>query len=66
MGYAIAQAAVDAGAEVLLVPGPVDLIPPKKVQFHSAMTAQGMLDLVLEHIANAHIFISTVPSPTMH
>ena len=59
MGYAIAQAAVDAGAEVLLVSGPVDLIPPKKVQFHSAMTAQGMLDLVLEHIANAHIFIST-------
>jgi phosphopantothenoylcysteine decarboxylase/phosphopantothenate--cysteine ligase len=41
MGYAVAQAALDAGHEVVLVTGPVDLIPPTGCDVrHVVTTAQ--------------------------
>ncbi len=35
MGYAIAEAAIEAGHEVMLISGPVNLRAPEKVQFKS-------------------------------
>jgi phosphopantothenoylcysteine decarboxylase / phosphopantothenate---cysteine ligase len=44
MGYAIAQAALDAGWEVVLVSGPVPLSPPVGCEFHSVETTAQMRD----------------------
>ncbi len=44
MGYALARAAVDAGASVTLISGPVALPPPERVQLIAVETAQQMLD----------------------
>lgn len=46
MGYALAEAAKEAGHEVLLVSGPVALNPPQGVQLHRVETAQQMLEAV--------------------
>jgi phosphopantothenoylcysteine decarboxylase/phosphopantothenate--cysteine ligase len=42
MGYALAEAALAAGHEVVLVSGPVDLTPPKGVEFHAVETTEEM------------------------
>ncbi len=47
MGYAIAQAAAERGAEVTLVSGPVELIPPKGVKAVSVVTAEEMYQAVM-------------------
>ena len=47
MGYAIAQAAKDAGAEVTLVTGPTALTPPKGVRVIATESAEDMKDAVL-------------------
>jgi phosphopantothenoylcysteine decarboxylase/phosphopantothenate--cysteine ligase len=44
MGYALAQAALDAGHEVVLVSGPVALSPPAGCQFHSVESTVEMYD----------------------
>lgn len=59
MGYAIAQAAVEAGANVILVSGPTALHTPPRVKRIDIRTAQQMLDTVMEHASNSDIFIST-------
>lgn len=46
MGYAIAQAAVEAGHEVTLVSGPVALDAPASVELHRVETAQEMFEAV--------------------
>ena len=46
-GYAIAQAAVDAGAKVTLISGPVDLLPPVGVKVVRVTTAAEMAKAVL-------------------
>ena len=43
MGYALAEAAVEAGAQVTLVTGPVDLLPPADATVIRINTAQEML-----------------------
>lgn len=58
MGYAIAQAAVEAGAEALLVSGPVALAPPERVQLVEVVSAEQMRDAVLAALASFDIFIS--------
>jgi phosphopantothenoylcysteine decarboxylase/phosphopantothenate--cysteine ligase len=45
-GYAIAEAAVAAGARVTLVSGPVSLVPPVGVTLKPVETAQEMLEAV--------------------
>jgi phosphopantothenoylcysteine decarboxylase/phosphopantothenate--cysteine ligase len=58
MGYAIATAAQEAGAEVTLISGPVNLMTPSSVNRIDVKTAQEMHDTVMKHISDADIFIS--------
>jgi phosphopantothenoylcysteine decarboxylase/phosphopantothenate--cysteine ligase len=58
MGYAVAEAARDAGAEVFLVSGPVNLAAPLGVQLIPAYSAQHMLDAVMANVQDCDIFIS--------
>lgn len=57
MGYAIAEAAREAGAYVTLVSGPVSLKSPEKIACINVVSAQQMYEAVMENIANADIFI---------
>ena len=57
MGYAVAQAARDAGATVVLVSGPVGIDPPPGVEFVAVESAQQMYDAVHRAIAAADIYI---------
>ena len=58
MGYAVAQAARDAGANVTLISGKTNLIPPSRARFISIVSAKDMLDAVLQEVDHADIFIS--------
>lgn len=53
MGYAVARAVRDRGADVVLVTGPVDLAPPAAMTVVPVETARDMLDAVLTHAATA-------------
>lgn len=57
MGYALARAARDAGADVTLVSGPVALAAPWGIPRIDVQTAQQMHDAVMANIAGQHIFI---------
>ena len=59
MGYAIAQAALDAGANVTLVSGPVCLQPPHPVTLLNCQSAAEMLQQVMSNINGQDIFIAT-------
>jgi phosphopantothenoylcysteine decarboxylase / phosphopantothenate---cysteine ligase len=59
MGYAIAQAARDRGAEVVLVSGPVNLCALPGVRRICVESAQQMHDAVMQEIAGSDIFIGT-------
>ena len=58
MGYAVARAALEAGAEVTLVSGPACLIPPTAAKTIAVTSAQQMLEAVNKEIAETDIFIS--------
>jgi phosphopantothenoylcysteine decarboxylase/phosphopantothenate--cysteine ligase len=58
MGFALAQAARDAGAEVTLISGPVRLDAPRGVQRIDTRTAQQMYDAALKHAPGCDIFIA--------
>lgn len=58
MGYAIARAAVMAGATVTLVSGPTSLIPPVGTHTVSVTTAQQMYDAVMASIGGQDVFIA--------
>lgn len=57
MGYALARAALAAGAEVTLVSGPVSLPQPVGASIIRAQTAAEMFEAVKKHAAKADIFI---------
>jgi len=59
MGYAIATAAQEAGANVTLISGPSHLPVPEKVSFIAIESASEMKQAVLNNIQNCHIYIST-------
>lgn len=59
MGFAVAQAAREAGADVVLVCGPVALPTPPGVRRVDIESAQAMLEAVQSEVTQAHIFIST-------
>ncbi|MCU7834641.1 MAG: bifunctional phosphopantothenoylcysteine decarboxylase/phosphopantothenate--cysteine ligase CoaBC [gamma proteobacterium symbiont of Taylorina sp.] len=59
MGYAIAQAAINEGARVSLVSGPVCIEQPQKVEFYSIRSARQMHETVLKIVASADVFIAT-------
>ena len=58
MGYALAQAASDMGAEVILVSGATALTAPKNVKTISATSADNMYQAVMQNIGKQDIFIS--------
>lgn len=58
MGYAVAEAASLAGAQVTLVSGPVNLCAPRGLKRVEVETAQQMLEAVRDCIDNADIFIA--------
>jgi phosphopantothenoylcysteine decarboxylase / phosphopantothenate---cysteine ligase len=57
MGYAVAEAAAEAGAQVTLISGPVALTPPERITTVRVTSAQEMYDAVHERIGSATIFI---------
>lgn len=57
MGYAMARAAWEAGADVTLISGPTALAAPHAVRFVSVSTAQEMHDAVMRTIKKMDIFI---------
>jgi phosphopantothenoylcysteine decarboxylase/phosphopantothenate--cysteine ligase len=59
MGFAVAQAARNAGAEVVLVSGPVSLPTPPGVRRVDCESAVDMLNAVTREIGKADVFIST-------
>jgi len=58
MGYAVARAAREAGAEVTLVSGPVALAAPSGVARVSVRTAREMFDAVKAALPGSDIFVS--------
>ena len=59
MGFAVAQAAREAGAAVVLVAGPVSLATPAGVRRVDVESAADMLAAVLTELPGTDIFIST-------
>jgi len=57
MGYAIAQAAFEMGADVTLISGATALTPPTGVRNIAATSAGAMYQSVMQNIANQDIFI---------
>jgi phosphopantothenoylcysteine decarboxylase/phosphopantothenate--cysteine ligase len=57
MGYAIAEAAVEAGARTFLISGPTSLPDPERVRTIRVESAQEMYDAVHAHVREANIFI---------
>ena len=58
MGYALAQAAVDAGAEVVLVSGPVTLVAPQAARTLAVVSAEHMRSAVMVELADTDLFIA--------
>lgn len=59
MGYAIAEVAVEQGAEVILVSGPVSIDPPKGVKLIEIESAEEMYKAVMEYYSETDIVIKT-------
>ena len=59
MGFAVARAAREAGADVTLVAGPVHLPTPRGVRRVDVTTAQQMHDAVLARAGAATVFVAT-------
>ena len=59
MGFAIARAAREAGAEVTLVAGPVGLATPRGVTRIDVKSASNMLEAVMQKAQAATVFIAT-------
>lgn len=59
MGFAIASAAREAGADVLLIAGPVALPTPPGVRRLDVESADDMFGAVMREVAGADIYIST-------
>jgi phosphopantothenoylcysteine decarboxylase/phosphopantothenate--cysteine ligase len=57
MGYAIAQAALDAGHEVILISGPVCLRPPHGARLIEVTTSDEMFDAVHHHLDGIDIVV---------
>jgi phosphopantothenoylcysteine decarboxylase/phosphopantothenate--cysteine ligase len=57
MGYALANAAVEAGARVTLVTGPTHIAKPDRVKVMDVVSALEMHQAVMESVAKQDIFI---------
>lgn len=59
MGFAVARAAREAGADVTLVAGPVHLPTPRGVKRIDVRTAQQMFDAVMPEATRHDVFVAT-------
>lgn len=59
MGFALAEAAVEAGARVVLISGPVSLPTPAHVERIDVVSAEQMHTAVMERVEQVDIFIAT-------
>jgi phosphopantothenoylcysteine decarboxylase/phosphopantothenate--cysteine ligase len=57
MGYAVAQAAAERGADVTLISGPVSLAPPAGVRTIGVRSAAEMYEKVMEQLPSATIVV---------
>lgn len=66
MGYALAEAAVARGAQVVLISGPVNLESPAGVEVVPVRTATEMREAVFEHLPRAGIVIKSAAVADFH
>lgn len=59
MGYALAEAAAEAGARVTLISGPVNLATPERVTRINVGSAQEMYEAAIEQAPQSDIFIAS-------
>jgi phosphopantothenoylcysteine decarboxylase/phosphopantothenate--cysteine ligase len=57
MGYAIAEAALAAGHNVVLISGPVNLDPPRGARLISILTSDEMYNTVHEHVRDCDVLV---------
>jgi phosphopantothenoylcysteine decarboxylase/phosphopantothenate--cysteine ligase len=57
MGYAIAEAALDVGHDVILISGPVNLAPPRNAKFISVSTSDEMFEAVQRHADESDVCV---------
>lgn len=57
-GYALAEAAIEAGARVTLVSGPTNLAPVDRANMINVVSAQDMYDAVMSSVDQCDIFIA--------
>jgi phosphopantothenoylcysteine decarboxylase / phosphopantothenate---cysteine ligase len=57
MGYAIAEAALDAGHDVILISGPVNLAPPHNVKLISVFSSDEMFEAVHRHADGSDVCV---------
>jgi phosphopantothenoylcysteine decarboxylase/phosphopantothenate--cysteine ligase len=57
MGYAIAEAALDVGHDVILISGPVNLAPPRNTKFISVSTSDEMFGAVHQHADESDVCV---------
>jgi len=66
MGYAVAQAAVEAGAEVTLVSGGTSLVTPAGVTRIDVQSARDMRDAVMTRVKKCDVFIAVAAVADYH
>ena len=66
MGYAVAQAAAESGAEVTLVSGRTALAAPRAVTRVDVLTAREMYDAVMARANKSDVFISVAAVADFH
>jgi phosphopantothenoylcysteine decarboxylase/phosphopantothenate--cysteine ligase len=59
MGFAVARAAREAGAEVTLIAGPVHLPTPRGVRRVDVKSALNMLEAAVQYASEASLFVAT-------
>jgi phosphopantothenoylcysteine decarboxylase/phosphopantothenate--cysteine ligase len=66
MGYALAEAAAARGARVILISGPVTLVPPARVEAIPVQTAVEMRQAVMDHLEQATMVIKAAAVADYH
>ncbi|MGE7185146.1 bifunctional phosphopantothenoylcysteine decarboxylase/phosphopantothenate--cysteine ligase CoaBC [Peribacillus sp. NPDC006672] len=59
MGYALAEQAIELGAEVILISGPVNLTPPSKARVIPVESAADMYEAVFDQFDSSDVVIMT-------
>jgi phosphopantothenoylcysteine decarboxylase/phosphopantothenate--cysteine ligase len=57
MGYAMAEAAIEAGHDVVLISGPVNLEPPSEAEFISVLTSDQMYEAVHRRLRHCDVMV---------